>query len=415
MYIWNVQEHLVVTTTTDTAATSLSPTVVEFLLPRKRRVWGPSLADSGSQCLLASSERKERTAGGCETRSVCWEPLLLVLLFVERPAQDPTSAVVTSAWVQLCVATAAYGLHGEAPVELSGRGGEVWARASRPLLVTALLLPVGAGVGAASMRLLVVVSLLPLGWALGVVPPFDSLIVWSLDQVEVHFFGGTAAADVRRLALGLVASLQAVDLDPGWRAAVVGGICLALAACLAPLPPRARDVPKAVVAGAAASVVLGVGRLPEELLGFLRLGIEQVCVILILFAVYAVSAWHFSARVCGLRRPGYTSARAKLLWGETGGPPNSPLPRRNSRVSDILQAEKPLPPDVTSGRSGGADAGAKATRGVTRVYVGLETLVRRKPAVFQQGASFTGEAKAAYAAVVLCSNSHDMGVDELRR
>eukprot|EP00439_Symbiodinium_sp_Y106_P001392 s1033_g1.t1 len=169
---------------------------------------------------------------------------------------------------------------------------------------------------------------------------------------------------------------------------LIAGTSVLPSACLAPLPPRARDIPKAlcratsallqaVVAGSAASIVLGVGRLPEELLGFLRLGIEQVCVVLILFAVYAVSsdwgsadadwrstrtsalptesgkgaasvrgrgAWHFSARVCGFRRPGYTSARAKLLWGETGGPPNSPLPRRNSRVSDILQAEKPLHP-----------------------------------------------------------------------
>lgn len=294
-----------------------SSQVMDILLPRR-----PPVA-ALCRCVISS------VLGGLTAQLLVPKNLAATLKL------DPTSSMVVSCWVFLTAGTAHFGLHVQSTTEVSLSSTE-----SRPFLVIALLLPLLFELPVEVARgLLVSVALLPLLWAIGVLPSMLDLLLWSSEQVELHFFGGSMLPMVLlsfSIAAGMTWAgrdklLMDASLDQ-LLLAIISLSCTALLTCAAAFDLRLKH-PRGCffkclgcwlqVAVAAGLLIPCILMLPNDVLIPLRLAMEQVALLLTLLAVYIFGVRQLSVSCCGLRNQQYLRQRKQLLWGD-GGPREAP-------------------------------------------------------------------------------------------
>ncbi|CAK8989375.1 Pecanex-like protein 4 (Pecanex homolog protein 4), partial [Durusdinium trenchii] len=116
-------------------------------------------------------------------------------------------------WVTLGMALFSVGVHH--PVELAQwhSAESAFAPLFRPLHAV-------LAVAVCGMQVTWFFVVLPVLWGIGLLPPFDALLEWALEQVNVHIFGGTAASS--RMRLVQHSALNLVVLVVLWGTACIG-------------------------------------------------------------------------------------------------------------------------------------------------------------------------------------------------
>eukprot|EP00434_Breviolum_minutum_P005115 symbB.v1.2.004510.t1/scaffold252.1/size382360/4 len=314
-----------------------STQVMDILLPRR-----PPMA-ALCRCVISS------VLGGLTAQLLVPNNLAATLKL------DPTSSMVVSCWVFLTAGTAHFGLHVQSTTEVSLSSTE-----SRPFLVIALLLPLLFELPVEVARgLLVSVALLPLLWAIGVLPSMLDLLLWSSEQVELHFFGGSMLPMVLlsfSIAAGMTWAgrdklLMDASLDQ-LLLAIISLSCTALLTAAATFDPRRLSAPgrgcffKCLgcwlqVAVAAGLLVPCILMLPNDVLIPLRLAMEQVALLLTLLAVYIFGVRQLSVSCCGLRNQQYLRQRKQLLWGD-GGPREAPQGPVSAQLMEVTSTTTDL-------------------------------------------------------------------------
>jgi len=293
-----------------------------------------------------------------------------------RGSQPSAAGVVVSVLCSLSLASTHFGLVGTPAVEVTTHGyrdsfsfSGLLADFSRPFTLLLVLGPLlFAPPQPIRAVLRVVAASLPALWVIGVVPQLDTLLMWVLEQLEVHVFGGSPIPKDSRLVAAVLASSGAAIATfaatvLSWQstdsrvvavsAAVVG---LPLAGILAALPPSlpashdrkswgrlaaglvSAELQALVGLGAGIALLWSVGT-TELSMSFgdaptgasrlvistraIRLGVEQLAVALSFIGLYFVSARHLRADIgatgCLSNGRTYRAHRERLLWGPHAG------------------------------------------------------------------------------------------------
>ncbi|CAL1167931.1 unnamed protein product, partial [Cladocopium goreaui] len=178
--------------------------------------------------------------------------------------------------------------------------------------------------------LLVSVALLPLLWAGGVLPSLLDLLLWTLEQVELHFLGGSQLLTLL-LSLGASGAIawggRRLEAEKSVEFLVLASICLFAAACLTCLTPldsapasqrcwRMLGCWLQVLAAGGLLVPCIAASFPRDVLLPLRLALEQVALLLTLLAVYVIGQRQLSISCCGMRNGHYLRHRQKMWLNE---------------------------------------------------------------------------------------------------